>query len=103
VGIGTFAVAITPDETHAYVANGGSNNVSVIGTASKTVVKSIQVGTWGVAVTPDGTHVYVSSSNSNDVSVIAGGQYPSVRTGPGGWPLGHDAFNLQSTVTASTF
>jgi YVTN family beta-propeller protein len=38
--------------TLAYVANEGTNNVSVIDTMSNTVVATIQVGTspWGVAV-----------------------------------------------------
>ena len=54
VGMEPFAVAITPDETHAYVANLGFNKVSVIGTASNTVVANIPVGTGpvGVAVGP---------------------------------------------------
>ena len=50
-----------------------SNNVSVIHTATNTVVKTIPVGTSpvGVAVTPDGTKVYVANIGSNTVSVIA--------------------------------
>ena len=36
VGTNPFGVAITPDGKHAYVANDGSNNVSVIDTASNT-------------------------------------------------------------------
>ena len=39
VAVGTFpfAVAVTPDGTHAYVTNEFSNNVSVIDTATNTV------------------------------------------------------------------
>jgi YVTN family beta-propeller protein len=57
----------------AYVANGGSNNVSVIDTATKTVVATVGVGLGpdGIAVTPEGTHVYVANSSSGTVSVIA--------------------------------
>jgi YVTN family beta-propeller protein len=42
-----------------FVANSGSNNVSVINTATNTVVATIPVGTNPnrLAVTPDGTHV----------------------------------------------
>ena len=33
VGLGPFGVAVTPDGAFAYVANGSSNNVSVIRTS----------------------------------------------------------------------
>ncbi|WP_153538642.1 beta-propeller fold lactonase family protein [Streptomyces sp. RB17] len=58
---------------NAYVANFASNTVSVIDTASNTVVGSpVPVGTnpAGVAITPDGRHAYVTNQTSNDVSVI---------------------------------
>jgi YVTN family beta-propeller protein len=75
VPVGSFpfvGVAITPDGTHAYVANGGSNNVSVIATATNTLVATLAVGSGpsGVAVTPDGAHVYVANRVPNNVSVI---------------------------------
>jgi YVTN family beta-propeller protein len=47
-------VAITPDGTRAYVANRFSNTVSVIDTATNTVLSTIPVGPlplW-VAITP---------------------------------------------------
>jgi YVTN family beta-propeller protein len=46
--------------------------VSVINTASNTVVATVTVGVdpFGVAVTPDGTHAYVTNLSSNTVSVI---------------------------------
>ena len=56
-----------------YVANEADNTVSVIDTATNTVVGSpIPVGgvPIGVAVTPDGTKVYVANEFSNTVSVI---------------------------------
>src|ERR1700724_2421049 len=58
----------------AYVTNANSNTVSVISTATNTVVGSpIPVGTapTGEAVTPDGTKVYVTNQNGNTVSVIS--------------------------------
>jgi YVTN family beta-propeller protein len=67
-------VAVTPDGSKVYVTNQGSNTVSVIATATNTVVGSpITVGTnpEGVAVTPDGSKVYVANHGSNTVSVIA--------------------------------
>ena len=57
----------------AYIANGGDGTVSVIDTATNTVVGiPIQVGKepFGVAVTPDGKHAYVANRGSNNVSVI---------------------------------
>jgi YVTN family beta-propeller protein len=47
-------VAITPDGAFAYVANGVSNNVSVIHLASNTVTATVTVGIGpiGVAITP---------------------------------------------------
>src|SRR5262249_32770612 len=50
----------------AYVTNSLSNTVSVIDTATNTVVATVRVGSVGrlpegVATTPDGTHAYVTS------------------------------------------
>src|SRR4051812_39344872 len=59
---------------NAYITNSGSGTVSVIATATNTVVGSpITVGDspGGVAVTPDGSTVYVANSGSGTVSVIA--------------------------------
>jgi YVTN family beta-propeller protein len=65
---------------NAYSPNFGSNTVSVIATATNTVVDvpgssspAICVGSnpFGVAVTPDGNKVYVANTVSNTVSVIA--------------------------------
>ncbi len=64
----------------AYVANFGSNTVSVIDTATNAVTATIPVGyePFGVAVSPDGSRVYVANSclypicpiNNDTVSVI---------------------------------
>ena len=56
----------------AYVANFGSDTVSVIDTSSNTVVATVNVGTQpeAVAVTPDGTKAYVANCGG-DVFVIA--------------------------------
>jgi len=55
------------------VTNVGSNNVSVIDTASNTVVATVPVGfnPRGAGATPDGAHVYVSNEGSDTVLVIA--------------------------------
>jgi YVTN family beta-propeller protein len=59
-------------QTRAYVTNGSSNTISVIDTASETVVATIPVGVipFGVAITPDGTRAYVTNIQDNTVSVI---------------------------------
>lgn len=71
------AVSIADAETSstatcAYITNGGINTVSVIDTATNTVVATVNVGKSpeGVAISPDGTHVYVANLGSNTVSVI---------------------------------
>ncbi|MEU9481949.1 hypothetical protein AB0D93_40960, partial [Streptomyces sp. NPDC048191] len=47
-----FAVAVTPDASHIYVANAGSNNMSVIDAATNSVTATIGVGSFpsGVAI-----------------------------------------------------
>jgi YVTN family beta-propeller protein len=128
--VGT-AVAVTPDGKYAYVTNEGSNNLTVIDTASNTLLESLPVGTTptGVAVTPDGKDAYVTNQGSNDVSVIETASNTVVATisvpGPGAIaivpsPQGtqflsfkarldidsgrnprHDAFDLRSTFMVS--
>jgi YVTN family beta-propeller protein len=73
-----IGVAITPDGTRAYVTNAGdpfnsaNGTVSVIDTATNTVVASIPVGILpeAVAITPDGTRAYVANTTSGTASVI---------------------------------
>ena len=72
VGVGLMAspAAAAP---FAYVVNNSSSTVTVIDTASNTVVATIlPVGRFPqeVAVTPDGKRAYVANSGSNNVSVI---------------------------------
>jgi YVTN family beta-propeller protein len=73
VGDGPEGVAITPDGTKAYVTNCDDDTVSVIDTATNSVVGSpIRVGDGpeGVAITPDGTKAYVTNCDDDTVSVI---------------------------------
>lgn len=84
---GAYELAVTPDQSHIYVADAGSNSVSVINTASNAVTATIPVGSFpdGVAITPDGALVYVAnnggnSPNSNTVSVINTGTNTVVST-----------------------
>src|SRR5262249_58644631 len=55
-------VAVTPDCSKVYVVNSNTNTVSVIDTATNTVIGSpipVQLDPRGVAVAPDGSKVYV--------------------------------------------
>lgn len=72
VGSEPVGIAVAPDGPHAYVANSGSNTVSVIDITNGAVTGTIVVGTapWGVAIAPDGLRVYVSNVGSGTVSVI---------------------------------
>jgi len=70
----TATITATPVNTNgfAYIANSGSNNVSVINTTTNTVTATIKVGEnpYGVAASPNGNYVYVTNRTSGSVSVI---------------------------------
>ena len=65
-------MTVGPDGKRAYVANHSSNDVSVIDTATNTVVATVVVGASPIAVAPtaDGKYVYVTNEDSGTVSVI---------------------------------
>src|SRR5262245_34649786 len=62
MGAISVGVAVAPDGRHVYVANFGSNFVSVIDTSTNAVVNTIPVAghASGVAVAPDGSRIYVA-------------------------------------------
>ncbi len=64
VTVGAVAAEAAP---FAYVTNEGFNNVSVIDTATNTVVAAVPVGSRprGVAITPDGAFAYVANWNND--------------------------------------
>jgi YVTN family beta-propeller protein len=67
-------IAITPDGSLLYVANGSTpDNVSVISTATNTTVANWTVGTKSsfLAITPDGAKVYVANEDSGEAAVIS--------------------------------
>ena len=55
-----------------FVSNGKDATVSVIDTATSTVIATIPVGKrpWNMALTPDGKKLYVACGRSDSVSVI---------------------------------
>src|SRR5947208_1591959 len=83
----------TRNQKHAfvYVTNQGSfgegNTVSVIDTATNTVVATVAVGSGpnAVAVTPDGAFAYVGNTSTDTISVISTATNTVVATivGPG--------------------
>jgi YVTN family beta-propeller protein len=75
ITVGTNPVSLRFDSTRSflYVANYGSNNVSVVDISTKTVVNTIGVGTnpFHLQLDPDNNRMYVSNSNyGGSVSVI---------------------------------
>jgi YVTN family beta-propeller protein len=72
VGSHPDGVAVDPRGELAYVANSGSNSVSVIDIKKQSVVRAILVGRapQKVAIDPDGRHIYVTNFGDNTVSVI---------------------------------
>ncbi|MEU5547731.1 IPT/TIG domain-containing protein [Streptomyces sioyaensis] len=72
VGGNPLGVALTPDGTRAYVANGASNTVNVLDTATNIVTTTITVGVGPrlVAIAPDGAEAYVAVADDALLSVI---------------------------------
>jgi len=73
VGQNPRGVVVSPDGARAYVTNSNSNTVSVIDTATNTVVGApiaVGFGPIGIAINPAGTRVYVANVNGANVSVI---------------------------------
>ncbi len=75
VGDLPFGVAITPDGTRAYVANQSSGTVSVIATATNTVVATVTLSTrpfpYVVAITPNGLRAYVANAGGPSDSTVS--------------------------------
>lgn len=70
-----LAPAVLPAAVSAnelYAVNQASNSMSVIDTATNTVVGSVAVGAlpFAVAVAPDGRHAYVTNVGSDDITVV---------------------------------
>jgi YVTN family beta-propeller protein len=84
--------AVPSRAQNAYITNGGSGTVSVIATATNTVIGSpitVGSGPGGVAVTPDGSKVYVANLHDNTVSVVATATNTVINTiSVGNLPLG---------------
>lgn len=73
VGNAPYALAVTPRSDAVYVANTGSNNVTVIGTPLNTVIATIPVGQdpGVLAITSDNKKVFVFNGGDKTISVIS--------------------------------
>jgi YVTN family beta-propeller protein len=65
-------IAYNPKNNYIYVADSGSNTVSVIDTRSNKQINPILVGELptGIAYNPKNNYIYLTNSGSNTVSVI---------------------------------
>jgi YVTN family beta-propeller protein len=73
VGTNPSAIAINSVTNRIYVANQGSNNVTVIdGASNSTATISVGTSPVAVAVNPVANRVYVANQGSNTVTVIDG-------------------------------
>ena len=79
-----FGAGVTLAQTRGYVTNNQDNTVSIIDTASTSVVTTLPVGSGpaGVAVTLNGRFAYVANQLSNSVSVISAASNTIVATIP---------------------
>ena len=76
--------------SEAYIANDGSNSVTVINTANNTILTTISVGSApnSIAASPDGSRVYVANEGQT-VSVINTSTHKVIATIPvGAYPTG---------------
>jgi YVTN family beta-propeller protein len=88
VGDSPAEMAVSPDRKSVYIANTGSDTVSVLNTADNTVAKTIALPhrsrPIGVAVSPSGRYLYTADGGANRVSVLDTGAervVASVRVG----------------------
>src|SRR5690349_21508662 len=86
IGVGDLplGVGVNAITNRIYVANAGSNAVSVIDGVTNTVVATVAVGTGplGVGVNAITNRIYVANAGSNAVSVIDGVTNTVVATVP---------------------
>jgi YVTN family beta-propeller protein len=70
---GPLKLAISPDGAFVYATNFDSKNVSVISTATNSVVATVPVGNepYAVAASPDGAFVYAGNFGDSTISVIS--------------------------------
>jgi YVTN family beta-propeller protein len=98
VGAAPSAVAYDPSEGEIFVANSGSDNVSVINDTLGTIVGTVSVGSGPSAVLSLGGDVFVANELSDNISVINGSSLHVVAS----WPVGTHPDALAAPRSLST-
>ncbi len=92
------SVTLSPDESTAYVTNGGTNSVAVISLTGKkpTVLGLIPTGFYpnSVSISPDGSTLYVVNSKSAEAPNVMNCRYINNNPG-GGYGSGCDSLYVQ--------
>jgi YVTN family beta-propeller protein len=83
-------VVAHPNGRWVYVANGASNDITVIDAEQQKIAGYVAVGRrpWGLALSPDGGKLYVANGVSDTVSVIDTATQKvvsTVKVGKGPW------------------
>ncbi|MGZ3810415.1 MAG: YVTN family beta-propeller repeat protein [Mucilaginibacter sp.] len=89
----TATITATPVAApFAYITNSVEKTVSVINTATNTVVVTIPVGTYpsSIAISPDGSHVYVTNEAQNVITIIN----TATNTVTGTIPLSSNSYSI---------
>jgi YVTN family beta-propeller protein len=87
-GEGPYAVAVNPVTNKVYVANRGSDNVTVVdGATNDTQAVDVDNAPIAVAVKPVTNKVYVANRGSNNVTVIDGATNDTLTVAAGTEPL----------------
>lgn len=106
ISLGTYpqGIAFSPSGAFAYAANYGGNTISVINTATNTVVDTVPVGIEPeyVAFNPSGTLAYVTNQGSGTVSVLSTATNSVIFTLTAGTYLNGVAFNPSGTLAYVT-
>ena len=85
VGTNPYGIALTPDDTTAYVTNMGAGTISVVDLSTGMVSSTISVGAvapYALAMSPDGTRVVVGNFANGTFSVIRTSDNAIVETVP---------------------
>jgi YVTN family beta-propeller protein len=80
VGSSPAGVAVGPGPSYTvYVADFGSNTISVVDQTFRVTTVFVDSSPWGVAVNPNNNQVFVTNSGSGTVTVIDGSTYAQVK------------------------
>ncbi len=84
VGVDPRTVAVDDAGRRAYVANRGSDSVSVVDLSTRTVITEVAVGDrpYGVLVSPNGDHLYVAEQGADRLTTLDTTTFETVNTLP---------------------